>query len=187
MSNETLIKSYGIAVSTALTVGFVLSTAIKKRFEPAKANKLLKFVAFPSSVLASSLNCYIVRSPEIETGVPLLNPNTLEDVLPGEKSSKAAEKGVLETTASRAILQVPVYFLPPALVATVFAPLVLASPAIAVPLTTYLLLISFGFGLPFAIAVFPQYGEIDGKEVEEKFRVAQKADGLTKFTYDKGL
>lgn len=36
MSNETLAKSYGTAVVSALTVGFVLSTAIKKRYSPEK-------------------------------------------------------------------------------------------------------------------------------------------------------
>lgn len=105
------------------------------------------------------------------------------------KSSAAARKGVLETTASRAILQLPVYFIPPALTLTVFAPFLAANPALAVPLTTYLLLVSFGFGLPFAIAVFPQYGDISADEVEEKFRGAINPDGtpINAFKYDKGL
>ena len=36
MSNETLAKSYGTAVTTALTVGFVLSTVVRKRFSAEK-------------------------------------------------------------------------------------------------------------------------------------------------------
>jgi len=189
MTNETLIKSYATAVTTALSVGFVMSTLIKKRCSPEKAAKLLKFVAFPSSVLASSLNCYIVRSPEIESGVPLLHPDTLAPVFPDQTSSLAAKKGVLETTASRAILQVPVYFLPPLLTATVFAPFLAANPVLSVPLTTYLLLVSFGFGLPFAIAVFPQYGDISASEVEERFRGQRDQSGKTldTFKYNKGL
>lgn len=189
MTNETLMRSYGTAVTTALSVGFVLSTAIKKKCDPARAAQLLKFVAFPSSVLASSLNCYIVQSPGIESGVPLLDPSTQSDVLPGSCSSAAARKGVLETTASRAILQAPVYFLPPLMTATIFAGVVAANPAVSVPLTTYLLLVSFGFGLPFAIAVFPQYGEIDVSEVEDKFKNIKDKDGkvMTKFSYNKGL
>lgn len=67
MTNETLAKSYAIAVGSALAVAFGLATAIQKRFEPAKAKQLLRWVAFPSAVVASSLNCYIVRSPEIES------------------------------------------------------------------------------------------------------------------------
>jgi sideroflexin-5 len=157
---------------------------------PIPATKLLKFVAFPSSILASCLNCYIVRSPEIETGVPLLHPQSLAPIFPpGESSSAAAKKGVLETVASRAILQVPVYFVPPLLTATAFSSLLIANPALSVPLTTYLLLVSFGFGLPFAIAVFPQFGDISSEEVEEKFRGVKDSSGKTveRFKYNKGL
>jgi hypothetical protein len=47
-----------------------------------------------------SLNCYIVRSPEIDKGVPLLNKQ-MENVLPGETSIVAAKRGVHSTIASR--------------------------------------------------------------------------------------
>lgn len=148
------------------------------------------FVALPSSMFASCLNCYVVRSPEIATGVPLLHPISLAPVCPpGELSNAAAKKGVYETVASRAILQLPVYFLPPLLTATAFSPLLAANPALTVPLTTYLLLVSFGFGLPFAIAVFPQFGEISGADVEERFRGVKDSSGNTieSFKYNKGL
>lgn len=154
------------------------------------AAKLLKFVAFPSSILASSINCYIVRSPEIETGVPLLHPQSHSPVFPaGDNSSLAAEKGVMETVASRVILQCPVYFLPPLLTSTVCAGVVAANPALSVPITTYLLLVSFGFGLPFAIAVFPRFGEIEAAAVEEKFQGKKDSNAqvLQVFKYDKGL
>ena len=144
-------------------------------------------------MLASCLNCYIVRSPEIDTGVPLLHPQTLVPVTvpeePATASCAAAKKGVLETVASRAILQIPVYLAPPVLTATVFSSFLAANPVLSVPLTTYLLLISFGFGLPFAIAVFPQFGEISGADVEEKYRGLKDPSGKTieSFKYDKGL
>jgi sideroflexin-5 len=40
MSTETMMKSYGTAVTSALAVGFVLSTVIKKRFSPEKGTHL---------------------------------------------------------------------------------------------------------------------------------------------------
>jgi sideroflexin-5 len=40
MSNETLAKSYGTAVASALTVGFVLSTVIKRRNSPEKGETM---------------------------------------------------------------------------------------------------------------------------------------------------
>ena len=60
-NNETLLKSYAGAVTASLTLSLGLATAIKRNFSPLKAARLLTFVAFPSSVVASSLNCAIVR------------------------------------------------------------------------------------------------------------------------------
>ena len=67
MSNETLATSYGGAVTAALTMAFGLSSFINRRFEPARAKQLLRFVAFPTAVTASSLNCYIGETGQIET------------------------------------------------------------------------------------------------------------------------
>ena len=150
----------------------------------------MRYVAFPSAVVASSLNCYIVRSPEIESGVPLLNSD-FEEVAPGETSQIAARNGVNSTTASRAILQAPVYFLPPVLMGSipVLKSMIARNPALSVPLTTYLVLVSFGLGLPATVAIFPQMSEIDVKDVEEKYQGLRGKDGLPyqKYYYNKGL
>jgi hypothetical protein len=150
----------------------------------------MRWVAFPSAIVASSLNCYIIRSPEIDTGVPLVNENG-EDVLPGKTSKKAATYGVNSTTASRALLQAPVYFLPPVLMASipVFKNLVARNPSMTVPLTTCLVLTSFGLGLPATVAIFPQMAEIDVKDCEEEFQGLIDSSGkpYKKFYYNKGL
>jgi len=190
MSNETLAISYAAAVGSALTVAFGLATLIQKRYDPATAKNMLRWVSFPSAVVASSLNCYIVRSPEIDSGVPLMDQNG-NDVLPGETSQVAASRGVYSTTMSRAILQAPVYFLPPVLLAT--GPLksyLMRFPTLAVPVTTYLLLVSFGVGLPSTVAIFPQISEIAASDVEPKFQKLTNAEtGQTRetFYYNKGL
>ena len=191
MSNETFVKSYAAAVGSALAVAFGLATAIQKRYDPARARSLMRFVAFPSAVVASSLNCYIVRSPEIDSGVPLVDDRGA-DVLPGETSRIAAERGVNSTTLSRAMLQAPVYFLPPALMGAVPAirNAVAASPGLRVPVTTYLLLVCFGIGLPASVAVFPQMGEIRVDEAEEKYAGAidgRTGKGYEVLFYNKGL
>jgi len=190
MTNETLLKSYSAAVFSALSVAFGLATVIQKKFDAQKAKQLMRWVAFPSAVVASSLNCYIVRSPEITSGVPLVNANG-EDVAPGQTSKIAATNGVNSTTASRALLQAPVYFLPPLLMGSI--PLlknaIMRNPAISVPMTTYLVLVSFGLGLPATVAIFPQMAEIDVKDVEEEFCGLTGKDGLPyqKYYYNKGL
>lgn len=150
----------------------------------------MKFVAFPSAVVASSLNCYIVRSPEIDTGVPLVNADG-EDVAPGITSKVAARNGVNSTTASRAILQAPVYFLPPVLMGSVpfFKNMIKRNPAISVPMTTYLVLVAFGLGLPSTVAIFPQMAQIEAKDCEAEFQGLKDKNGkpYEKFYYNKGL
>ena len=161
-----------------------------RRFDAAKAKELMRWVAFPSAVVASSLNCYIVRSPEIDSGIPLMNEHG-EDVAPGKTSKIAARNGVNSTTASRAILQAPVYFLPPVLMGSIpmLKRLLAKNPALNVPLTTYLVLVAFGLGLPSTVAIFPQIAEIDVRECEDEFQGITGKDGLPyqKYYYNKGL
>ena len=191
MTNETLAVSYSAAVGSALTVAFGLATFIQRRYPVEQAKALMKWVAFPSAMVASSLNCYIVRSPEITTGVPLLDEN-LDVVSPNDTSYEAAKRGVYTTTASRAILQAPVYFVPPLLLGIVkpIQRVIAKQPQLAVPITTYLLLVSFGIGLPSAIAIFPQIASIQAKDVERPYQ--QLLNPKTQrpyevFYYNKGL
>ncbi|GKZ00584.1 hypothetical protein MPSEU_001010600 [Mayamaea pseudoterrestris] len=190
MSNETLAKSYAVAVGSALLVAFGLATAIQKKYEPSKAKQLLRFVAFPSAVVASSLNCYIVRSPEIDSGIPLTDEYG-QDVLPGSTSKEAAARGVYSTTASRAILQAPVFFLPPVMVS--LGPIkkyLMKNPVMAVPVSTYMTLVCFGLGLPATVAIFPQIAEIKAKDVEHEYqhlRNAKTDQPYEVFYYNKGL
>lgn len=193
MTNETLLKSYSAAVGSALVVAFGLSSFVQKRYSPSQAKQLMKYVAFPSAVVASSLNCYVVRSPEIATGIPLFDQEG-NPVLPHEenKSSIAARRGVESTTASRAILQAPVYFVPSLLMGILppLKKLVANRPSARVPLTTFLVLTSFGLGLPATIAIFPQVSEISAKDAEPKYQhlidpATQKPYEV--FYYNKGL
>mmetsp|Transcript_13341 Transcript_13341/g.29414 ORF Transcript_13341/g.29414 Transcript_13341/m.29414 type:complete len:283 (-) Transcript_13341:109-957(-) len=190
VTNEEIIKSYTIAVGAAMSVAFGLATFIKRSYDPATAQRMLRFVAFPASVAASSLNCYIVRSPEISTGVSLFDKDG-KTVLEGDTSQVAAKKGVYATTASRALLPAPVYFLPPALMAAVspIRRLTEKNPRLSVPITTFLLMISFGIGLPATIAVFPQISEIEVDKLEEKYQNLKDDQGkpIQRLYFNKGL
>jgi len=195
MSNETLLQSYSAAVGSALLVAFGLSSMVQKKYSPAKAKQMMKYVAFPSAVVASSLNCYVVRSPEITTGIPLQDKHGNPLLLPpryDNSSRVAGRRGVESTTLSRAILQAPVYFLPSVLMGVVppLRRLVEHHPRTRIPLTTFLVLVSFGLGLPATIAIFPQISELKASEAEQKYR--ELIDPETNqpyevFRYNKGL
>lgn len=189
MTNATLGKSYAAAVGSALFVAFGLATAIQRRYSPQRAKQLLQWVAFPSAVGASSLNCYIVRSPELDSGIPLLDAQG-NDVLPGSTSLEAARRGVYATTASRAMLQAPVYFLPPLIMAVLGrSPRFMIPTKMVVPMTTYLLLTCFGIGLPATVAIFPVVSQVPVEQVEERFQHLRDAQGkpYETFYYNKGL
>ena len=175
-------------------MAFRLAKFVQRRYDPAVARNMLRYVAFPSAVVASSMNCYIVRSPEMRTGMPFVNSRG-ERVLPNETSTIAAERGVNSTTLSRALLQAPVYlFLPPFMMGAlpVLRNAIANNPAMRVPMTTYLLLVCFGIGLPASVAIFPQMGEIRVEDAEEKYRglVDERDDGSRPYDvlyYNKGL
>mmetsp|Transcript_8377 Transcript_8377/g.16676 ORF Transcript_8377/g.16676 Transcript_8377/m.16676 type:complete len:353 (-) Transcript_8377:289-1347(-) len=184
-SNETLAVSYCAAVGAALSVAFGLSTFISRRYSPERAKQLLKFVAFPSSMVASCSNCYIMRSPEIETGVYITDAdgNVLAD---GQRSSNAARKAVQETVMSRAVLQIPVFFIPPMLMSLPPFSLI-GSGAAVVSITTLFTIVSFGFGLPATVAIFPQIGTLKVEELEPELQAAIPAQANGMVYYNKGL
>jgi len=193
MSDEKLLKSYVGAVGVALGVAFGLSTFVKRRFDRVRAKQVMQFVAFPSTVIASSLNCYIVRSGEIDTGIPIMDRLGEPIEVPGcdNLSQIAAASGVYATTASRAILNIPVLLVPPLLMnkLSFIKKIVARNPALSTPITLYLLLTSFGIGLPAACALFPQIVEVPVQELETKFHNLRDYEGrkIQKVYYNKGL
>jgi len=68
--------------------------------------------------------------------------------------------------------QIPVYFLPPFLTSALppLKAIITRTPALGIPITTYLLLVSFGFGLPGACAVFPKISSISTDDLEDEFK-----------------
>jgi hypothetical protein len=114
-----------------------------------------------------------------------------DDVAPGETSYIAARRGVYSTTASRALLQIPAYLIPPALLTV--GPIkryLVKNPGMALPVTTYILFCCCGIGLPACIAVFPSFAEIRAEHVEDKFQHlvnAETGKGYATFRYNKGL
>ena len=191
ITNETIVKSYAAAVTASLTVSLGLATLIQKRYPTGEqAKRMLRWVSFPSAMVASSLNCFIVRSPELTAGIPLEDCKG-HNVLLESTSQVAAAHGVYETVISRAILPAPVFFGPPLLMA--FGPLhryLERKPTMTIPVTTFLLLVSFGIGLPATVAIFPQHSSIPATTVEERFQ--NLVDPTTHepykvFYYNKGL
>jgi len=94
----------------------------------------------------------------------------------------------METVYSRVLLQLPTFFLPP--VFMMLMPAAIASaPVSGLALNTFVTIVGFGLGLPAAVAVFPQVGELLVQEIEQdsEARRVCEARGLKVVYYNKGL
>ena len=177
-SDRVLAASYAGAVTSALCIAYGLSTLVKRSFSPQRASMLLKFIALPTSIVASSVNCMIMRWPETEKGIAVFD-HTGTDV---GNSQIAAKDAIRETVFSRMLLQVPVFVFPP--VVTMLPPIarfLTRNPRLGTPVMTGLLFVGFGLGLPASIAAFPQQGTLREGLAEEALR------GHGDLRYNKGL
>lgn len=187
-STQVLVQSYLVAVGGALSVAFGASQLIQRRFDAATARRLMTFVALPSSMIASSLNAYIMRAPEIDAGITLYDEDLKTEAAPGLRSNIAAKKAVMETVYSRVILQFPTFFVPPLMMMIPpIAALAASSAAFSITANTFFTLVGFGLGLPAAIAVFPQIGSLEVSDLEPEIRAAAEARGMKRIYFNKGL
>jgi len=178
VSDKTLLTSYAGAVTSAMTIGYGLSRFVKGYFPRERAVNVLKFIAMPTSVVASSVNCLIMRWSEMSTGIKVYNQSGDEIGM----SQIAAKKAIQETVFSRMLLQVPVFVFPPMMTfLPPIAKLLRRNPRLATPVTTAFLFLGFGFGLPASIAAFPQEGLLKESSVEPHLR------GHGDLKYNKGL
>ena len=169
----------------ALAARFGLSFIIKRKCPPEKVAQLLRFVAFPSCVVASSANCYIMRSPEIKGGWQLRDKGG-NVAAGGEHSRVAAKQGVYQTAATRALLQIPSILLPVLFTAIpAVSTLIAVNPVLNLPITTFVCLSCFGIGLPLSLSAFPQIVAISPAKLETNFRSYYGDDEL--LFYNRGL
>jgi len=94
----------------------------------------------------------------------------------------------METVYSRVLLQLPTFFLPPVFMMLLPSALA-AAPVAGLALNTFVTIVGFGLGLPAAVAVFPQTGElrVDEIEADSEVRRAAESRGLRSVFYNKGL
>jgi tricarboxylate carrier len=178
-SDSVLLASYSGAVASAISIAYGLSRVVKRFSSPERASTLLKFIAMPTSMVASSVNCLIMRWPETQTGISVCDSQTGAEV---GRSRIAAKKAIQETVVSRVLLQLPVFLFPPVMsMLPPVARFLRRNPRLATPVMTGFLFVGFGFGLPASIAAFPQEGLIREQELEPELQ------GRGDLKYNKGL
>jgi hypothetical protein len=184
-NSDPLLVTFIAAVVASLTVSLGLATLVKMRYPSAIAERVLRFAAFPTANVTTTLSCYIMRRIETKAGIELFD-GCGRPVAAGARSQVAARKAVYQTIASRLLLTIP-GLLMPALITSipVIVRLTTRRPKWALSLDTLTIMLCFGFGLPATNAAFPRTGSIRASKLEPAFH-AYTSSGDSLY-YNKGL
>mmetsp|Transcript_18517 Transcript_18517/g.40297 ORF Transcript_18517/g.40297 Transcript_18517/m.40297 type:complete len:374 (-) Transcript_18517:454-1575(-) len=202
---SAVVQGYLGAVTGSLGMSFGLKTAIDrtKRLTPIQKVTAQRFVALPAIVTAAAINIYLMRKNELTTGIDVYYEPTAEaEAVKGIGGAKpeipapvvvgtsqlAAQKALSEMVVSRMVLPLPVFLVAP-MALSLMDPILKKNRRLTLPFNITFVMLSFSFGLPAAIALFPQIGTVEASDLEDKFQHLRDARGnpVTCFRYNKGL
>ncbi|KAK4821375.1 hypothetical protein QYF61_018913 [Mycteria americana] len=156
---------YGLgAVSYAACIGALPLVFMNRYTLKSSLTQLVirKLLPAPLLGLMSAFTAAVVRSPEFENGIEVMDRNGKVVGV----SQKAGEKAVKETALSRAVLFGTTFFLPPVFTHFVERAKFAKTPR-ALALVRMLVITSVLAGmLPVSLSMFPQCGEIKRADLE---------------------
>lgn len=168
ITNSDLLKSYGVAVASSVSIAVGLKPLVSNMKSLSKSAKTvaMRLIPFAAVVSAGLVNVGVMRSQEIIQGITVFDEKNQEV----GKSRKAAIKAVAETGASRAINATPIMVVPALLLLKLQkGPLKNSSPRVVTAANMGIVAATSFFVLPFALAVFPQRTEVPGSKLEPQF------------------
>ncbi|XP_044170538.1 sideroflexin-5-like isoform X1 [Acropora muricata] len=177
------LMSYFGAVSSAVTIALGLTTLVKRAriSNPSMKALLQQLVAYPATATANVCNVVLMRNHELFTGIEVKDRNG--NVVGTSKI--AAQKAVFETTLTRVFLPLPALVIPPLVMQFLErTKFLMKRPRLHFPVQVLVCVASFGFGLPLAIALFPQISKVSPSTLEPEI---QKNTKETTLYYNKGL
>ncbi|XP_062856080.1 sideroflexin-5b isoform X2 [Trichomycterus rosablanca] len=177
------IQGYLGAVTSAVSIAVGLNVLIDKakKFNPATRLIIQRFVPFPAVASANVCNVALMRHNELSEGIDVLDKNG--NVV--GSSRIAAKHALMETAFTRVVLPMPIFVLPPIIMAFVEKlPVMQAHRRLMLPVHSLVCLAVFGLSLPLAISLFPQMSEIETSHLEPEIAMATDCKVLT---YNKGL
>ncbi|XP_078587395.1 sideroflexin-5-like isoform X1 [Branchiostoma floridae x Branchiostoma japonicum] len=177
------VQGYLGAVTSAVGIAVGLNVLVKKarRFSPTTRMVVQRFIPFPAVATANVFNLILMRNNELREGIEVTDK---EGHLVGT-SKTAAKHALSETAVSRVVITALVTGLPPAIMLPLQRTAWLqARPRMVIPMHALVCTAAFGFALPIAIALFPQYSEISTSKLEPEIQAATQE--LT-VIYNKGL
>ncbi|NXW78387.1 SFXN4 protein, partial [Hirundo rustica] len=168
--------SYSACVG-ALPLTYMNRYALKSSLMQLVVRKLLPAPLFG---LTSAFTVVMVRSPEFDNGIEVMDRNGKVIGV----SKKAGEKAVMETALSRAVLFGTTFFLPEMLMYCVQRARLVKNPRALGPARMFVIMLVLAGMLPVSFSMFPQCGEIKRADLEPEILSSTEE---TEFFYNRGI
>ncbi|XP_023785718.1 sideroflexin-4 isoform X2 [Cyanistes caeruleus] len=168
--------SYSACVG-ALPLAFMNRYVLKSSLMQLVVRKLLPAPLFG---LTSAFTVAMVRSPEFENGIEVMDRNGKVIGV----SKKAGEKAVMETALSRGVLFGTTFFLPEVLMYCVQRARFVKNPRALGSVRMFVIMSVLAGMLPASFSMFPQCGEIKRADLEPEILSSTEE---TEFFYNRGI
>jgi len=181
ISTEKLAQVYVAATSGAVITALSLKRAAKK-MPPLVA----RFVPFAAVAAANCINIPLMRSNEIQHGIPIKSES-------GEvvgNSSNAAKTAISQVVLSRISMAVPGMFIPPIIMEKKYTKELLKKrPYLNLPIIVFLVGFFSCFATPLCCAFFPQESSLKTSSLESEVQEqVKKIDSeIDRVYFNKGL
>ncbi|NWW51692.1 SFXN4 protein, partial [Pedionomus torquatus] len=139
-----------------------------------------KLLPAPLLGLTSAFTVAVVRSPEFENGIDVMDRNGKVVGV----SQKAGEKAVKETALSRAVLFGTTFFLPPVLTYFVERAKLTKTPRALASVRMFMITSVLAGMLPLSLSMFSQCGEIKRADLEPEIQASTEE---TELFYNRGI
>ncbi|KAM6130338.1 sideroflexin-4 isoform 3-T3 [Phoenicopterus ruber ruber] len=173
----TLLNGNGTTKVEALPLIFMNRYTLKSSLTQLVIKKLLPA---PLLGLMSAFTVVVVRSPEFENGIEVMDRNGKVVGV----SQKAGEKAVKETALSRAVLFGTAFFLPEVLMHFVERAKLVKTPRALASVRMLLITSVLAGMLPVSLSMFPQCGEIKRADLEPEILSSTEE---TELFYNRGI
>lgn len=187
ITTRQMAESYFLAVASSITAALTLRKLTNIVFgnrTGVLASVANSIVVYGAVAFSSSLNVYCMRKTEMETGVSVMDPHTMQSL---GKSKIAAEMAIQQTIMGRITYCIPIFFTQPILVA-IFSALRIMPKSGPLAFMTNLAFISTGLwlALPVCGSLYPQYSPIAVDKLEPEIR-EQLGSKYKHLVYNKGV
>ncbi|XP_023785719.1 sideroflexin-4 isoform X3 [Cyanistes caeruleus] len=166
-----------ITLPLALPLAFMNRYVLKSSLMQLVVRKLLPAPLFG---LTSAFTVAMVRSPEFENGIEVMDRNGKVIGV----SKKAGEKAVMETALSRGVLFGTTFFLPEVLMYCVQRARFVKNPRALGSVRMFVIMSVLAGMLPASFSMFPQCGEIKRADLEPEILSSTEE---TEFFYNRGI